>query len=451
MLSSFFWKKLLIRTGLTRFFPSIKRFLNGGEPFLHYLGDRALASPVSELFDPAWFPDIDAPDAINLALGSPRCELTLGALRGHNEQRALSPWGMRDLREELVDRLQQSGTSPRFSCDEEVLITHGATGAFATAIDTFIRPGDKAVLFDPTSPIFALGLKHRRARTRWVNTWLEDGKTRFDIDDFASAMRGAKMLVLCDPANPTGGVLGAEDFEQISWWAKRHDVLIYLDESFEHYRYEHERPRLANFPLAENRLLLAGSLSKTYGLTTARVGWLMGSKYLLRPCAVVASMAAPFVSPICQHVALTALRTGDATAGLVRDEFAGRRRYLYESLQAMGFQPNWPAGGYFFWMSVKHLGITGREFARQMVAARRVLVNPGEPFGPSGKDFVRLSFACDEGRLREGMQRLAEFVHECRSRLSGLAVVATPQEAVSDTRRVPDERHRLLEPGRRAG
>lgn len=441
MLSSFFWKKLLIRTGLTRFFPSFKRFLDGGEPFLQYLSDRALALPVNELIDPAWFPTIDAPDAINLALGSPRCELTLGALRGINEQRSNSPWGLPDLREEIAAQ-QPISQAIRFRTDDEVLITHGATGAFATVVDTYINPGDKVVLFDPTSPIFALGLKHRRATIRWVNTWLEEGKTRFDIEDFAAAMRRAKLLVLCDPANPTGGILAIEDYEQIAWWAKRNDVLIYLDESFEQYRYEGERPRLASFPHAENRLLIASSVSKTYGLAAARIGWLMGCRHLLRPCVMTMSMAAPFVSPLCQHVALTAIRTGDSTAGLIRDELAGRRRFLFENLQGMGLQPHWPAGSHFFWVPVDQFGMTGREFAQQLVAAHRVLVNPGEPFGPSGVNFIRLSYATEEGRLREGMQRMSEFVKECRLRRSDWS--AKQQATPSEIRPVPDEIHQTL-------
>jgi aminotransferase len=450
MLSSFFWKKLLIRTGLIRFFPSIRRLLDGGEPFLHYLGDRTLAAPVQELIDPAWFPETSAPDAINLALGSPRCELALGTLHGLIDRRATAPWGLPELREEIADR-RKVLTGQDHSPLEEVLITHGATAAFATVIDTFINPGDRVVLFDPTSPIFALGLKHRRAQIRWVKTWLEVGRSRFDIGEFASAMRGAKLLVLGDPVNPTGGVLGAEDFEQIAWWARRYDVLVYLDESFDHYRYEAERVRLPDFPDVANRLLLAGSVSKTYGLTSARVGWLMGCRHLLRPCAIVASMAAPFVSPLCQQVALTALRAGDVVAGMVRDEFAPRRRFISEALQAMGFEPDWPAGGYFFWVSVGNLKMTGREFAKELMGSKRVLVNPGEPFGPSGNHRIRLSFATEEGRLREGMLRLAEFVLDCHTRLADSSPIDRTQVSVSDTHPVPDEKHRSLEPGRRPG
>ncbi|MCE9531005.1 MAG: pyridoxal phosphate-dependent aminotransferase [Planctomycetes bacterium] len=425
---SFFWKKLLVRTGIARWLPSTKRLLNGGESVLHQLSNRTLALPLQDLIDPAWFPDVQAPDVINLALGTPRCELILGALRGVNDRRALPAWGLPELRQELADR-RTAEQGPRFDPADEILITHGASGAFATVIDTFVNPGDAVVLFDPTSPIFPLGLKHRRARIRWIDTWLEEGegKTRFDIEAFASAMRGAKLLVLSDPVNPTGGILAPEDLEQIAWWAKKHDVLIHLDESFGHYRSEPEGARLAAMPHSENRLLIAGSVSKTYGLASARVGWLQGHRHLLRPCALSASMNAPYVSPLCQQIALTALRTGEMTARLIRDEFTGRRRYLFESLQGMGLQPSLPAGGYFFWVPVDKQGMTGREFARQLLLAQRVLVNPGEPFGPSGEDHIRLSYATEEGRLREGVQRLAEFMEELRKTRPMIAPAPEPE------------------------
>jgi aspartate/methionine/tyrosine aminotransferase len=423
MLSSFFWKKLLVRTGLARLLPSVRRLLGGGERCLRYLSDRALAAPVPELIDPAWFPDVQAPDAINLALGAPRCEVPLGALRGVNDPRALDAWGLPELREEVASRL-----TPAPGPGGAVLITHGATGAFAAALDTFVNPGTRVVLFDPTSPVFVLGLKHRRARVRWVRTWLEEGKVRFDIEAFAAAMRGARLLVLSDPCNPTGGLLAPEDLEQIAFWAGKHDVLIYADESFGPFRYEPAATALASLPHAAGRLLRAGGVSKGYGLGAARVGWLAGDRHLLRPVAVTAAMAAPFVSPLGQQAALTALRAGDETVAGLRDEFAGRRRFLFEALQEVGLNPAFPAGGYFFWVPVAPLGLTGREFSRKLVLSKRVLVNPGEPFGPSGKDHVRISFATEEGRLREGVQRLAEFMEEMKA-AGGSAEIARPPAA----------------------
>jgi aminotransferase len=220
--------------------------------------------------------------------------------------------------------------------------------------------------------------------------------------------------VLADPVNPTGGIYASEELEQIAWWAKKYDVLIYLDDSFGAYRYESEETRLIALPNTENRLLIAGSVSKSHGLNAARVGWLLGCRHLLRPCAATASMAAPFVSSLCQQIAVAALRSGAEAATKIRDEFAGRRRYLVESLQGMGLPPANPAGGYFCWAPVSSWGLTGREFAKQLLLSQRVLVNPGEPFGPSGEDCIRVSYATEEGRLREGLQRLATFMDELR-------------------------------------
>ena len=95
--------------------------------------------------------------------------------------------------------------------------------------------------------------------------------------------------------------------------------------------------------------------------------------------------------------------------GEVRSDFAARRAYVRDRLQEMDLEP-WPASaGFFFWVPVPE-GESGRAFAQRLLSATGVLVNPGRVFGPSGKSFVRVSYATDEGRLREGLNRLAEFI-----------------------------------------
>src|SRR5207253_3016198 len=98
----------------------------------------------------------------------------------------------------------------------------------------------------------------------------------------------------------------------------------------------------------------------------------------------------------------------------VRAEFAARRRYAYERLWAMGLKPAWPAGAFFFWVPVQELGLTGQVFADRLLREKRALVTPGDFFGPSGAGHVRVSYAVEDGRLREGLGRLAEFVRDLR-------------------------------------
>jgi aminotransferase len=411
VIDSFVLRKLLSRTGLARLVPSIRRALAGGEDYLRYYSDRTLAVPLGRLADPALLPTVHTPDAINLALGSPPCEIPFPAIRGLADRRPSPAWGDIDLRTDLATRMHLDHGA-EYDPADEVLVTHGATGAFAAAIDAFLNPGDPVVLFDPTAPIFPVGLAHRRARVRWVPTWSDDGRVRFPMDAFVKAMRGAKLLVLADPVNPTGCVFAAEDLEQVAFWARKHDVLIFQDASFDRWRGEPANARLAPLPHADGRILTCGSFSKSHGLTAARVGWLAGDRHLVRPCAAAALLSAPFVPALCQQAALHALRTGDARKNDVRSDFAARRTYVRDRLQEMELDP-WPAAaGFFFWVPAPN-GETGTDFAQHLLSATGVLVNPGHVFGPSGKPFVRVSYATDEGRLREGLNRLAEFVTAC--------------------------------------
>jgi len=144
------------------------------------------------------------------------------------------------------------------------------------------------------------------------------------------------------------------------------------------------------------------------------VGWLAGHRHLIRPCTLTAILHAAWPPTLCQQIALAALRQGDEAFASIHKEFDSRRRYTYERLQAMGLKPVWPAGAFFVWVPIRELGLSGIVFARKLLQAKRVLVSPGEFFGPSGGGHVRISYAADDGRLREGLTRLAEFVHDLK-------------------------------------
>ncbi len=381
----FFLTKLLIRTGVARWLPSIRRLSDGGTAFLHYYGDDVLCAPHGDLREMGEFLEIHGPDAVNLALAEPRFDLVPSAsTKLPAERRGWPPLcGLPELRETVAAKLRDN-QNLSVSPSEEILITSGVASAF------------------------------RRARLHWVPTWMESGRIRFHMEPLVQAMRRAHLLVVNSPANPTGGIIAPEDLEQIAWWADRRDVLIFNDEVFERFIYEGASPSIGTLPRAWRRTLTAGSVSKGYALAAARVGWLAGHRHLIRPCTLTAILHAAWPPTLCQQIALTALRQGDEAFASIHKEFDSRRRYTYERLQAMGLKPVWPAGAFFVWLPIHELGLSGIVFARKLLQAKRVLVSPGEFFGPGGGGHVRISYAADDGRLREGLTRLAEFVRELR-------------------------------------
>jgi aspartate/methionine/tyrosine aminotransferase len=407
----FLFKKFLVRTGLARWLPRASRIAGGGTEYLRYYSDRVLAGPVEALCDSATFPEGCDPDVFDLNLSVPRSESPISVGRAADRNGLPPARGLPQLREAIADTYRR-----RDGCSVDpstgVLVTHGATGAFAAALDAFVNPGDRVALFDPCSPLFPIGVASRRGRPRWVPTWDEDGRTRFLEAGLKAAVRGAKMLALSDPGNPTGGRFAADDLDRIAWWANHYDVLVYLDESFAAFRFDKMGCPLA--ALTERRTLTAGSVSQTFGLRSLRVGWLAGPRHLVKACALTANLAAPYVPTVCQQVAARSLREDEETFGPVLEEFRDRRQYILARLRDMKLNTSAPAGGYFVWVPVSTLGLTGRAFADRFLKERGVRVGPGDAFGPSGAGYIRVSFAVEDGRLREGLSRLAAFVSGLR-------------------------------------
>jgi aspartate/methionine/tyrosine aminotransferase len=406
-------KKLLIKSRVARWLPAVRRLTDGAGPFLHYYSDRVLSAPFPEIRDAARLLDRNAADAIDLGTGDTRFDIVPSeSTKLPADRRGWPPaGGLGELRQAVAAKLladQKLELNP----SNEVLITHGAAGAFGLALDAFVNPGQAVVLFEPASPLFHLGLRQRRVRVRSIVTTMENGFIRFQLPEFIQAVRGARIIVLNQPSNPTGGIFAREDLEQIAWWANRRDVLILNDETFERFQYEGERTCIGTIAAAANRTVTIGSVSKGYALASARVGWLAGHRHLVEPCLLTSSGQAPFVPTICQQIALAALRTPAAGFEAIRAEFASRRRYAYERLKGLGLEPAWPAGGFFLWLPIGGLGLTGRDFAAELWRSKRVIVWPGSLFGDCGSGHVRLSYALDDGRLREGIGRIGEFVQE---------------------------------------
>ncbi len=407
--------RLLIRAGLARLLPGVQRRLEGGAEHLRFWSDRLLSSPLALLERIAGVMESDSQDVIDLASGSPRFDLLSSASTKLPADRRGWPTasGLPELRGAVAAKLL-SENRLAFSPAEEILITSGALGAVGVILDAFVNRGDRVVLPDPVSPLYPLLVRTRGASVRWMMTRVEEGRLRLRFDHLARGLHGARLLVLCSPANPSGGVIHPEDLEQILWWAERHDVLVLSDEVYD--RFADDPVSIATLPSARARVLTVGSVSKSHALASARVGWIAAHRHLLRPCLATAALRAPFVPTVSQLIALAALRTSTSAFAPFREQLASRRRYAAERLVALGMHSVEGECGYFLWVKVPEGWRSGQAFAEALLTTRRVRVLPGDLFGPSGKNHIRLSCVSDDGRLDEGLNRIGELVNGKRGR-----------------------------------
>ncbi len=393
-----FLARLLVLAGVHRLFPSIEKRLGGPASSLRYWSSRLLTAPFDALGHAADLLAPDGPDAIDLAGGSPRLTQPLPQ-RIPPEHRGWPPAG----------GLPDLGAAVTPHPEAGALITNGAIGAVHTVLDAFTDAGCAVAVPDVTSPLFPLVLKGRGLRIRWVPSRHEAGQKKLDEPRLASALRGARLLILCSPCNPTGACYSPDDLARIAWWAAKRDTLVLSDESFAPLC--HDDPHTPTAAFAPERTLTVGGVSKGHGLAWARVGWVTGPRHLINACAAAAALRDPFVPYPSQAAALAALEEGCEPT---RQAIASRRGYVLDRLAAAGLHAAWPAAGFFAWLPIPRSHPSGHAFADALHRQARVRVVPGEMCGPGGAGHARLSFADDEGRLDEGLGRIADFTRRTR-------------------------------------
>lgn len=433
--------KLLIRTGIARRMPRVQQVTGGGADFLPYYSDSVLTAPNTELLATRGLlrkaQQLAAGESpgklIDLSLGAPRFrrfeaddfEAALGAeAAGRRQQGAASrtsggplrpkrawylgyppPFGLAELREAVAEKLQRENG---ITCcpEREVVVTGGVCHAITLAIDTFVNPGDKVVLLDPSFLMYYYCLRFQRARIEWVPAPSRDGELRVDLKMLSRALRGAKLLFLNTPSNPTGAVLSPYTLEAIARLAARRDVLLFSDEVYERFLYDGTFISTARLPGARRRTLTANSFSKSHGMAAYRVGYLAAHEHLMRPLQMNLLVRSPFVATLCQRLALRVLAEPVEAFQPVLEEFECRRRRVRSRLAEMGIECSLPRGAFYYWIPVHRWGMTGLQFAHRLLEDQQVLLMPGDDFGPSGERHVRLSYATDPQELDEGLDRL---------------------------------------------
>jgi aminotransferase len=402
--------RLLIRLGLGMYVPGARHFA-ASPGVLRHLADPLLRTPVDLLERLAQEFEPQPPHVVDLTAGAPTFDiLPTSTSKLPANRRGLPPLqGLLELRLAVAEKLLLDSRLA-FNPAEEILITSGALGAIQTICAAFVSAGRKVLLFDPTSPACSLAVQAQGGKIRWLPTWVEDGWTRFRLHDVARLLPGCSLVVLVDPGNPTGGVFRPEDLEQLAWWARRSNALLLSDETFQRYSYGPAPMSIGTLPEARQRTLTVGSVSKSHALTAARVGWLAGPRPLVTACLAVAASRASFVPMLSQMLAQTALRTPPESFAPHHEEFAARLTFARERLQAMSLPVATTSAGLFVWVPVWQAGFEGRTLAQKLREAEQVAVTPGDLFGPSGAGFVRISLATEQGRLEEGLNRLARFL-----------------------------------------
>lgn len=352
------------------------------------------------------------PGTISLAMGEPDVptatavvDAAVCALRdGRTHYAPLA--GSEPLRQAIAAFL--STTRGRAIGPEQVVPAHGGSAGLAAAILTLARPGDRVLIPEPTYSLYADQVAMAGAEVVWVPN-RADGAV--DLDLIRELAPGARLLILCNPANPTGAVVSPERLRALSEIVASHGGLhLLVDEAYSEIVFDGARFTSAlAMTDAADRTVVVGTFSKTFAMTGWRLGYVVAPVNLAERIALVHRTFNGALNTFVQDAAVAALATPRTDLVKMCRTYQRRRDIVMDALTRIPrLTITRPAGAFYAFPKIE-CGLNSSELAARF-ASGGVLVRAGSEYGPSGEGHVRVSFATDEESLNEGLRRFAHVI-----------------------------------------
>lgn len=318
------------------------------------------------------------------------------------------PEGTRELRDVIARKLAEKN-GIRADPASEIVVTVGATGAFACAIHALLDPGDGILIFEPyygyhVNCALLAGLEVHFAPLAAPRFRLVESELR------AALKPNTRAIVVCTPGNPSGRMFERAELEMLARVARERDLLVITDEIYEDIRYDgrdHVSP--ASLPALADRTVTILGLSKTFSITGWRLGYAVAPAELAQALQLVNDLFYVCAPTPLQHGVAAGFAAPPSFFTELRDDYARKRDKLCRALERAELTPVWPEGAYYVLADVGRLGQpTSREAALALLERTRVASVPGSAFlrGPEGERCVRFCFAKEHDALDEACRRL---------------------------------------------
>src|SRR5690349_2671616 len=319
--------------------------------------------------------------------------------------------GTAELREAIVRR-----HAADFGSDyrrEESIASVGGKHALFNAIQVLVDHGDEVILPVPYWVSFKDIVRYAGGNCVLLETDEQDGfRVTAEMIERLVTPR-TKLIILNSPSNPSGAVMSPEDMTEVVRFAAQRGIWVMSDECYVYLNYTGREFSVGSLNDYRERMIVVGSLSKTYAMT----GWRMG--YALAPAPVIAAMqklqsqSTSNPTSIVQKAAVAALSGPQLCVDEMRSEYIRLRDYIVSGLRAIpGLKCTNPEGAFYVYPNISaFFGRSGinspAEFSRRLLHEAHIATVPGEGFGTN--EHIRISYATSKAELDRGLERMRKF------------------------------------------
>ena len=319
--------------------------------------------------------------------------------------------GIAELRDAIVKR-----HAADFASDykrEECTASVGGKHALFNAIQVLVDHGDEVILPVPYWVSFKDIIRYGGGEPMYVPTdEAHDFQLTAAMVERAITPR-TKMIILNSPNNPSGSVMSPEDMTAVIRLAHDRGIYVVSDECYVYLNFTGRLFSAGSVTDVKERLLIIGSLSKTYAMTGWRLGYALGPAPVIAAMQKLQSQSTSNPTSVVQKAAVAALTGPQDCLQEMRTDYIKLRDKVVAGLRAIpGLTCAAPNGAFYAYPNVSHYFGRGgmnsaSDVARKLLHEAHVVVVPGEAFGT--QEHVRMSYAVAEKNLERGLERMRQF------------------------------------------
>ncbi|MFZ0804133.1 MAG: pyridoxal phosphate-dependent aminotransferase [Terriglobales bacterium] len=297
---------------------------------------------------------------------------------------------------------------------EEVVASVGGKHALFNAIQVLVDHGDEVILTVPYWVSFKDIVRYAGGNCVLLEADENQG-FRVTAEMIARLVTPrTKLIILNSPSNPSGAVMSPEDMREVIRLAHERGIWVISDECYVYLNYTGRLFSVGALRDFRERMVIVGSLSKTYAMT----GWRLG--YALAPAPVVSAMqklqsqSTSNPTSIVQKAAVAALTGSQQCVADMRAEYVQLRDHVVNGLRSIpGVRCTMPEGAFYAYPNMSaYFGRGGirsaSDLAGRLLREAHVATVPGEGFGTS--DHIRVSYATSVKELDRGLERMRKFL-----------------------------------------